>query len=125
MVCLSTERDLRVSDLKRKISWEADALHRLHLFVGRLGLPLFVVLILSFSEATMAANGEGSEKASEHPSAMSLFAPATQAAVSFHGHVMCLFFLLFEPGVSYVGLGTVSTWSSSPDLAFDRRVKCR
>ena len=85
-----------------------------HLFAGRLGLPLFVV-VLSFSEATMAANGEGSEKGTEHPSAMSLFAPATQAAVSFHIHVMCLFFLFFELGVSYVGLGTVSTWSSSTD----------
>lgn len=72
----------------------------------------------------MAANGEGKEKGSEHPSAMSLFAPATQAVVSFYPHVMCLF-LVFEPGVSYVGLGTVSTWSSSTDLAFDRSVKYR
>ena len=45
----------------------------------------------------MAANGEGSEKGPEHPSAMSLFAPATQAAVSFHVHVTCLFWV-FEPG---------------------------
>ena len=61
-------------------------------FCRQVGLPLFVVCTVSLGESTMAANGEGSEKGAEHPSAMSLFAPATQAAVSFHitCHLACL-----------------------------------
>ena len=73
---------------------------------GRLWSAVTLYQVLPLSESTMAANGDGEEKGAEHPSAMSLFAPATQAAVSFH--ITCL---VFVTGVSnrYVGISTVST----------------
>ena len=60
-------------------------------------VSLYRYQVLPLSESTMAANGDGEEKGAEHPSAMSLFAPATQAAVSFH--ITCLVFVnwCFEP----------------------------